>query len=96
MNNLTNELEELRHRFSAAVSAAADERALEDVRVSYLGRSGEVTLVRRTIGSLEPSQRPAAGPDPVGCAILERSCDQSLAGRFPRECFGRPGRGVGE
>jgi phenylalanyl-tRNA synthetase alpha chain len=61
MNNLTNELEELRHRFSAAVSAAADERALEDVRVSYLGRSGEVTLVRRTIGSLEPSQRPAAG-----------------------------------
>jgi phenylalanyl-tRNA synthetase alpha chain len=31
------------------------------VRISYLGRNGEVTAVRRTIGTLPPAERPRAG-----------------------------------
>jgi len=61
MSELAAKLEDLHTRFAAAVAAAADERALETVRIEFLGRSGEVTLVRRAIGSLEPAQRPAAG-----------------------------------
>lgn len=34
---------------------------LESVRVAFLGRSGEVTLVRRSIGQLPAAQRPDAG-----------------------------------
>ena len=58
---LTDQLNELRARFDAALSAAADERALEDVRVSFLGRSGEITALRRGIGQLPAAERPNAG-----------------------------------
>lgn len=54
-------LADLQRRFEAAANDAADEQALESVRVAYLGRSGEVTKVRRTIGTLPPSERPGAG-----------------------------------
>ncbi len=61
MTDLTDELRRLRERFDAAAAAANDEAALENVRVTYLGRSGEVTKVRRTIGTLAPQERPGAG-----------------------------------
>jgi phenylalanyl-tRNA synthetase alpha chain len=58
---LTDQLNELRARFDAALSAAADEKALDAVRVSFLGRSGEITALRRGIGQLPPTERPNAG-----------------------------------
>ncbi|HEV3087600.1 MAG TPA: phenylalanine--tRNA ligase subunit alpha [Candidatus Elarobacter sp.] len=48
-------------RFDEAVANAPDARALDEVRVAYLGRSGEVTTVRRGIGALPPAERPIAG-----------------------------------
>jgi phenylalanyl-tRNA synthetase alpha chain len=61
MSDLATQLDELQHRFAAAIAQAPDERALDAARVAYLGRSGEVTTVRRTIGSLPADERPAAG-----------------------------------
>jgi phenylalanyl-tRNA synthetase alpha chain len=61
MSDLATRLDELQQRFAAAVAQAPDERALDAARVAYLGRSGEVTNVRRTIGALPPNERPAAG-----------------------------------
>jgi phenylalanyl-tRNA synthetase alpha chain len=61
MSDLATQLDELQQRFAAAIAQAPDERALDAARVAYLGRSGEVTNVRRTIGSLPPDERPAAG-----------------------------------
>ncbi len=61
MSDLATQLDELQQRFAAAIAQAPDERALDAARVAYLGRSGEVTTVRRTIGSLPPDARPAAG-----------------------------------
>ncbi len=61
MSELSASLDDLRRRFSAALDAAPDERALEEVRVAFLGRSGEVTQIRRGIGALPPADRPAAG-----------------------------------
>jgi phenylalanyl-tRNA synthetase alpha chain len=55
------ELKTLEERFEAAARAAQDEAALEDVRVAYLGRSGEITAIRRSIGRLPASERPNAG-----------------------------------
>ena len=39
----------------------SDERALEALRVEFLGRSGYVTQLRRDIGALPPQERPTAG-----------------------------------
>lgn len=41
--------------------AAPGEAALEEVRVAYLGRSGEITAIRRSIGRLPAHDRPSAG-----------------------------------
>ncbi len=48
-------------RFEAAVQAARDETALEEVRAAFLGRSGEINAIRRSIGRLAPADRPSAG-----------------------------------
>jgi len=58
---LDETLVELRGRFEAALQNAADARALDAVRVAFLGRSGEVTLLRRSIGKLPAAERPGAG-----------------------------------
>src|SRR5947209_15420354 len=61
MSELGTLLAQLRGRFEAAIAQAADEKALDDVRIAYLGRSGEVTALRRGIGQLPPQERPTAG-----------------------------------
>src|SRR5580658_436928 len=61
MSELEATLAALAARFDEAVAQASDAHALDDVRVAYLGRSGEVTAVRRAIGALPPAERPGAG-----------------------------------
>jgi phenylalanyl-tRNA synthetase alpha chain len=61
MSELEATLASLTARFRAAVSNAADARALDEVRVAFLGRSGAVTEVRKGIGKLPPPERPSAG-----------------------------------
>ncbi len=61
MNDLPASLETVRARFAEAAAAASNEETLEELRVAYLGRSGEVTAIRRGIGRLPPPQRPGAG-----------------------------------
>jgi phenylalanyl-tRNA synthetase alpha chain len=58
---LTDQLDALGARLQAALSEATSEAALEALRVRFLGRSGEITQVRRAIGTLPPAERPAAG-----------------------------------
>ena len=44
-----------------AVKQAQDLRALDDVRVAYLGKKGELTSLLKGLGQLDPSERPQAG-----------------------------------
>jgi len=43
------------------IAAAADQAALDAVRVRYLGKKGSLTLELKQLGSLPASERPAAG-----------------------------------
>jgi phenylalanyl-tRNA synthetase alpha chain len=61
MSELDTRLSDLRARFDNELAKASDSKALEHVRVSFLGRSGEVTLLRRSIGQLPAAERPTAG-----------------------------------
>jgi phenylalanyl-tRNA synthetase alpha chain len=61
MDSLDSTLAALSARFDAALAAASDARALDVVRVAFVGRSGEVTAVRRGIGTLPAADRPGAG-----------------------------------
>jgi phenylalanyl-tRNA synthetase alpha chain len=61
MSELQTQLTGLRSRFDAALAQAADAKSLESARVAFLGRSGEVTTLRRSIGQLPAAERPTAG-----------------------------------
>ena len=54
-------LDTLKAKYLAAVASAADEAALEEVRVAALGKKGEVSAQMSALGSMEPDQRKAAG-----------------------------------
>ena len=44
-----------------AVNAAADAAALDDIRVEYLGKKGQLTGLLKGLGKLSPEERPRAG-----------------------------------
>ncbi|HEV2644274.1 MAG TPA: phenylalanine--tRNA ligase subunit alpha [Candidatus Elarobacter sp.] len=80
MNSLEENLASLTARFDEAVANAPDAHALDEVRVAFLGRSGEVTTVRRGIGALPPAERPNAGKV-INAAVeaLEAKLAEALA-----------------
>src|ERR671916_2784626 len=54
-------IEELKSEALAAVAAADSTAELERVRVHYLGRSAEITGIKKSIGSLTPEDRKEVG-----------------------------------
>ena len=66
-----------------AAAAAADEQALDDVRVRFLGRKGEVTTLLKGLGQLTPEERPAAG-----CAHQRGQKSRAGSHRGSAECVG--------
>lgn len=45
----------------AATAAASDLAALDQVRVQYLGKKGEISALLKSLGDLSPEERPKAG-----------------------------------
>ncbi len=54
-------IEELKNAALSAVNEAGSTGALEEVRVRYLGRSAELTEIKKTIGKLSPEERKEVG-----------------------------------
>ncbi|PKM21675.1 MAG: phenylalanine--tRNA ligase subunit alpha [Gammaproteobacteria bacterium HGW-Gammaproteobacteria-14] len=54
-------LESLTTAALTAVAAAADLRALDEVRVQYLGKKGEISQLMKGLGQLSPEERPLFG-----------------------------------
>jgi phenylalanyl-tRNA synthetase alpha chain len=61
--SLTDDLARMVSAARAAIAAAPDERALDDVRVRFLGKKGELTALLKTLGTLPADARPAAGAE---------------------------------
>ena len=55
-------LDELKAKYLGQIGDAADEATLEAVRVSALGKKGEVSLRMRELGRMTPEERKTAGP----------------------------------
>ncbi|MEL7345864.1 MAG: phenylalanine--tRNA ligase subunit alpha, partial [Pseudomonadota bacterium] len=55
-------MDDLRQKYLDAVANAADEAAIEDVRLAALGKKGEVALKMRELGKMTPEERQVAGP----------------------------------
>ena len=55
------DLATLRGKYLAAIAAAADEAALEEVRLAALGKKGEISLKMRELGQMAPEERQSFG-----------------------------------
>ena len=58
---MLDELKQIVLDAEKAFAEAADERAVEDARVAFLGRKGRLTLATGGMKTLDPADRPAAG-----------------------------------
>ena len=58
---MIDRIEQLQQEARAAVDAAADTDALEDVRIRYLGRKAELPNLLRGVAQLPPEERAAVG-----------------------------------
>ncbi|MFL9827005.1 phenylalanine--tRNA ligase subunit alpha [Rhodoplanes sp. SY1] len=87
-----SEITELEARLMADVAAAADEPALDAVRVAALGKKGAVSALLATLGKMSPEERKTQGPlinglkDRLGealnvrrAALRDAALDQRLA-----------------
>ncbi len=55
-------MDDLKTKYLRLIAAAADEAAIEDLRVSALGKKGEISLQMRALGQMSPEERQTAGP----------------------------------
>jgi phenylalanyl-tRNA synthetase alpha chain len=60
---VAGDLERLRGSARQRIESATDHKALEDLRVSLLGKKGELTTILRQLGSLPAADRAAAGAE---------------------------------
>ena len=87
-------MDDLREKYLALISAAADESALEELRVQAVGKKGEISLQMRSLGKMSPEERQLAGPalnalkDEVNSALTARKssmADAALEERLKSE-----------
>jgi phenylalanyl-tRNA synthetase alpha chain len=101
-----HDLDSIVARALADFRGALDPAALENAKARYLGRSGELTGLRATLGALDPEARRAAGAayndakDRIERALEARRAelaDAKLAARLAEEALDvtLPGRGRG-
>ena len=82
---MTERVAQIRHEAEAAIAAAADTQALEEVRIRYLGRKAELPNLLRNVAQLPPEERAAIGKaanevrQALEGAIEERAADLAEA-----------------
>ena len=60
-HDMREQLEQLKNEAVQAIAAAAGEEALQEIRVRFLGRKGELTGLMKGLGALSPEERPVVG-----------------------------------
>lgn len=58
---MLNALQNIREQAAQALANAQDSKALEELRVKYLGKKGELTAILKQMGGLSAEERPKVG-----------------------------------
>ncbi|WP_193140441.1 MULTISPECIES: phenylalanine--tRNA ligase subunit alpha [unclassified Meridianimarinicoccus] len=99
-------MDDLRDKYLSAIADAADESALESLRVQAVGKKGEINLKMRELGKMTAEERQVAGPklnalkDEINSALAARKAalaDVALDARLRDEWLDvtLPGRAAG-
>ncbi len=72
---MQEQIAQIKQRALEEIENAKDAKELDEVRVKYLGKKGELTLILRSMGGLSPEERPIIGSlvnqvrDEIECKI---------------------------
>ena len=58
---MKEKLEQIKAAAQKAIAEAADEKGIDDIRVRFLGKKGELTAILKQMGGLSPEERPIIG-----------------------------------
>ena len=58
---MKKELEAIREKAAAELDKAKDPKVLEELRIKYLGKKGELTSILKQMGKLSAEERPVIG-----------------------------------
>ena len=87
-------MDDLKAKYLDLIAKAADEAAIEEVRLAALGKKGEISLQMRELGKMTPEERLVAGPalnalkDEINDAIVAKKtalADAALDARLKTE-----------
>ena len=87
-------MDDLKAKYLDLITKAADEAAIEEVRLAALGKKGEISLQMRELGKMTPEERLVAGPalnalkDEINDAIVAKKtalADAALDARLKTE-----------
>jgi phenylalanyl-tRNA synthetase alpha chain len=76
---MKEQLEQIKASALAAIGGAETEQALEEVRVRFLGKKGELTAILRGMGAVAPEDRPKIG---AIVNTIRSEIEESLSSRF--------------
>src|SRR5665647_1841432 len=91
---MREQLEQLRNGALLAIDAASSVEQLQEIRVSLLGRKGQLTALMKGLGSLDSAERPIVGQlvnsvrDDIEAALgsaIESAHEQGIAVRLQSE-----------
>jgi phenylalanyl-tRNA synthetase alpha chain len=78
-------MDDLKQKYLGQIAAAADEAALESIRLAAIGKKGEIALKMRELGKMTPEERQTVGPalnalkDEVNSALAAKKAGLSDA-----------------
>ncbi|WP_400085547.1 phenylalanine--tRNA ligase subunit alpha [Yoonia sp. R78084] len=87
-------MDDLKQKYLSLIADAADEAAIEDLRVQAVGKKGEISLQMRELGKMTPEERQTAGPalnalkDEINSALAAKKmalADAALDARLREE-----------
>ncbi|OUD10122.1 phenylalanine--tRNA ligase subunit alpha [Marivivens niveibacter] len=87
-------MDDLKAKYLDQIAAAADEAAIEEVRLAAVGKKGEISLKMRELGKMTPEERQVAGPalnalkDEINSALAAKKvalADAALEARLAGE-----------
>ena len=76
---MKEQLEQIKESALVAIVGAETEQALEEVRVRFLGKKGELTAILRGMGAVAPEDRPKIG---AIVNTIRAEIEESLSARF--------------
>ncbi len=76
---MKEQLEQIKASAVSAINAAQSEQALDEVRVRYLGKKGELTAILRGMGAVPAEERPVIG---AMVNTLRSEIEEVLSARF--------------